>query len=80
LRAVAERVPDIVLLDIGLPGMDGFEVAARLRASTATRGIRIIALSGYGQEEDRKRSRAAGCDDHLVKPVDMNQLARALEA
>jgi CheY-like chemotaxis protein len=80
LRAVAERVPDIVLLDIGLPGMDGFEVAARLRASPATRSIRIIALSGYGQEEDRKRSRAAGCDDHLVKPVEMKQLARALEA
>jgi signal transduction histidine kinase len=79
-RTVAERVPDIVLLDIGLPGMDGFEVAARLRASPATRGIRIIALSGYGQEEDRKRSRAAGCDDHLVKPVDIQQLARALEA
>jgi signal transduction histidine kinase len=79
LRAAAERVPDIVLLDIGLPGMDGFEVAARLRASPVTRSIRIIALSGYGQEEDRKRSRAAGCDDHLVKPVDMKQLARALE-
>ncbi|HVY25685.1 MAG TPA: ATP-binding protein [Polyangiaceae bacterium] len=80
LLAVAERVPDIVLLDIGLPGMDGFEVAARLRATPATRGTRIIALSGYGQEEDRKRSRAAGCDDHLVKPVDIKQLARTLEA
>lgn len=78
-RAVEMR-PDIVLLDIGLPGMDGFEVAARLRAEPTTKSARILALSGYGQESDRVKSRAAGCDDHLVKPVDMALLKRKLFA
>lgn len=78
-RALELR-PDIVLLDIGLPGMDGHEVAARLRAEPTTKRVRIIALSGYGQESDRVKSRAAGCDEHLVKPVDMNLLRRTLTA
>jgi signal transduction histidine kinase len=76
-RALALR-PDVVLLDIGLPGMDGYEVAARLRAHPATTSARIIALSGYGQDSDRTRSRAAGCDDHLVKPVDVRLLRQRL--
>jgi two-component system CheB/CheR fusion protein len=78
LEAVAKRVPDIILLDIGLPGMDGYEVAARIRASFDQRQVRIIALSGYGQEEDRRKSRAAGFDDHLVKPVDIAKLESVL--
>jgi two-component system CheB/CheR fusion protein len=78
LDAVAKRVPDIVLLDIGLPDMDGYEVAARIRASYDLQQVRIIALSGYGQDEDRRKSRAAGCDDHLVKPVDIAKLESVL--
>ena len=80
LESLAKRVPDIVLLDIGLPGMDGYEVAARIRASSDLRQVRVIALSGYGQEDDRRKSRAAGCDDHLVKPVDVAKLASVLNA
>ena len=73
-----ELRPSIVLLDIGLPGLDGYEVAARLRSDPVTQGARIIAVSGYGQASDRMKSRAAGCDEHLVKPVDMKALARIL--
>jgi signal transduction histidine kinase len=80
LQMAEELRPEIVLLDIGLPGMDGYEVASHLRGSARTRDAQIIALSGYGQEDDRKKSRAAGCDDHLVKPVDMKQLAALLGA
>jgi signal transduction histidine kinase/CheY-like chemotaxis protein len=75
-----ELRPDVVLLDIGLPGMDGYEVAARLRDDPVTQGARIIAVSGYGQDSDRLKSRAAGCDEHLVKPVDLGSLARFLRS
>ena len=75
----AEWGPDVVLLDIGLPGMDGYEVARRLRVAANTRDARILAVSGYGQEGDQIKSREAGCDDHLVKPVDLTALRRALE-
>ena len=71
--------PEIVVLDIGLPGMDGYEVARRLRQEDCCRGAMLIAASGYGQEEDRRRSKAAGFDHHLVKPVDyavLNKLLR----
>ena len=63
-------------LDIGLPGMDGYELARRLRATCD--GIRLIAVTGYGLESDRERSAGAGFDDHLVKPIDLAELARAL--
>jgi CheY-like chemotaxis protein/two-component sensor histidine kinase len=66
--------PEVVLLDIGLPGMDGYEVARRIRALAAHRGTPIVALSGYGLASDREQSRAAGFDVHLVKPVDLGQL------
>jgi PAS domain S-box-containing protein len=62
--------PDVVLLDIGLPGLDGYEVARRLRAIPDFNATLLIALTGYGQEEDRRRSLQAGFDQHLVKPVD----------
>ena len=65
---------DFVLLDIGLPGMDGYQVAAKLRDEDFGKGAVIIAVSGYGQEEDRRRSQAAGFDHHLVKPVDFDSL------
>jgi len=69
LAEAAARMPDIILLDIGLPGMNGYDVAQHLRARPEGQGMRIYALTGYGQEEDRRRSLAAGFDGHLVKPV-----------
>ena len=66
--------PDFVLLDIGLPGMDGYQVASALRRDERLGGVVIIAVSGYGQEEDRRRSLSAGIDHHLVKPVDFDAL------
>ena len=69
--------PDVALVDIGLPGMDGYEVARRIRRDLGG-AIRLIALTGYGQPEDRRRAAAAGFDAYLVKPVLADQLARAL--
>ncbi len=66
--------PQVVLLDIGLPGMNGYEVARRLRAEPSTKQAVLIALTGYGQEEDRRQSKEAGFDHHLVKPIDIKQL------
>jgi signal transduction histidine kinase/DNA-binding response OmpR family regulator len=65
--------PDLVLLDIGLPGMDGYEVARRLRHEFGSRPV-LVAVSGYGRDEDRSQSRSAGCEQHLVKPVDFRTL------
>jgi signal transduction histidine kinase/ActR/RegA family two-component response regulator len=70
--------PDVCLLDIGLPGMDGYELAARLRADPATAGAVLVAVTGYGQENDRARSARAGFDHHLVKPVDTGRLSALL--
>ena len=70
---------DIALVDIGLPGIDGYEVARRLRADPATSNLRLVALTGYGLEDDRQRALAAGFDAHLVKPVDLNRLMQVLE-
>ena len=70
--------PEIMLLDIGLPEMDGYEVARRLRSSSVLKDIRLIALTGYGQATDRARTRAAGFDDHLVKPVEVQALKRSM--
>ena len=66
--------PDFVLLDIGLPGMDGYEVAQRLRAQPELQNLRLIALTGYGQDSDVARSREAGFDHHVVKPVQFDSL------
>jgi PAS domain S-box-containing protein len=75
----AERLrPDVILLDIGLPGMNGYEVCRRIRSTTWGSGIAIVALTGWGQEEDRTRSREAGFDTHMVKPVDHEALTRLL--
>jgi CheY-like chemotaxis protein len=70
--------PDLVLCDLGLPGMDGFEVAGELLRDPSTARARLIAISGYGQEEDRQRSLAAGFELHLTKPVDLAVLRRVL--
>ena len=79
LRAAEEFRPEIVLLDIGLPdGMDGYEVARRLREIRREDSFRIIAITGWGQEADRQRAREAGFDLHLVKPVDPKELAATL--
>ncbi|MGE0761182.1 MAG: response regulator [Pirellulaceae bacterium] len=72
--------PTIVILDIGMPGMDGYEVARRVRQHPAGRGVTLISLSGWGHETDRRRSRAAGFDHHLVKPVGLRTLLAALHS
>jgi CheY-like chemotaxis protein len=78
VAAARELRPDVALLDLGLPGLDGFEVARRLRALPELAGITLVALSGYGREEDRRRAREAGIDHHLVKPVDLDALQALL--
>ncbi len=75
LRLARQRPPDVVLLDIGLPGISGYDVAERLRAEAQCRNTLIIAATGYGQERDRQRSRDAGIDHHLIKPVEYATLA-----
>jgi PAS domain S-box-containing protein len=80
LEHLSKEAPEIVLLDIGLPGLDGYEVARRIREKPEGRGMRLYAMTGYGQEEDRKRSEAAGFDAHLVKPVLPSDLAKLIES
>jgi PAS domain S-box-containing protein len=80
LEAAACYRPDAVLLDVGLPGMDGHEVARRLRRHEATAGALLVALTGYGAESDRRDALAAGCDHHLAKPADPGELRRLLES
>lgn len=81
LAAIEAHEPDVVLLDIGMPQMDGYEVARRVRARTGTaKRPRLVALTGYGQEVDRARAEAAGFDAHLVKPADLDTLTRVLAA
>jgi CheY-like chemotaxis protein len=74
LEELANYRPEIVLLDIGLPGMDGYEVAQSIRKQPGMGSLVLIALTGYGRDEDRRRSREAGFDHHLVKPVDLDAL------
>ena len=78
-RAIAER-PDAMVVDIGLPDMDGYQLAALLRKGAETHGAVLIAATGYGLERDRERALAAGFAHHLVKPVDMAALVRILQA
>jgi len=78
LRRAVPFHAQVVLLDIGLPDMDGYEVARRLRLLPELREARLIAVSGYGQPKDRERARAAGFDEHLIKPVSSVSVARAI--
>jgi DNA-binding response OmpR family regulator len=80
LRLAAASPPDVALIDIGLPEMDGYELARRLRELWPASALRLIALTGYGQERDRGRGRRVGFERHLVKPVDLDTLLRAIEA
>ncbi len=70
--------PDVVLVDVGLPGVDGYEVARRIRTIEEGRDAVLIAVTGYGQADDRRRALDAGFDVHLTKPVLPDQLARAI--
>jgi two-component system CheB/CheR fusion protein len=74
LKTALEYRPDVVLLDIGLPEMDGYEVARRIRQDPALQNLVLVAVTGYGLESDRLRSQEAGFDHHLVKPVDFDTL------
>lgn len=74
LRAFAEWRPEIGLLDIGLPGMDGYEVARRVRQTSVGRDVLLVALTGWGQDSDRERASQAGFDQHWVKPVGLDRL------
>lgn len=78
LEAVEAYQPAVVLLDIGMPGMDGYEVARRIRSTYPERRTPLVALTGWGQEEDRRRARDAGFDYHLIKPADMDKLQALL--
>jgi CheY-like chemotaxis protein/two-component sensor histidine kinase len=80
LTVAAAFQPEVVLLDIGLPGMDGYEVARQMHALPGLRNAVLIAMTGYGQEEDRMRSRSAGFARHLVKPADPSALRQLLES
>jgi CheY-like chemotaxis protein len=73
-QAVRDFRPEIILLDIGLPGMTGYEVAKHLRAQPALDSLVLAAMTGYGQDEDRQRSQEAGFNYHLTKPLDPSKL------
>jgi CheY-like chemotaxis protein len=75
---VLKEKPDLLIVDVHMPYMDGFSVARRLRSDPQLRKIRVVALTGFGQQDDRRRTREAGFDDHLVKPVSPEDLRRLL--
>ena len=79
LAVVCRFLPEVILLDIGLPGMSGYEVARRMRAAPEVAGSTIVAMTGYGQDEDQFRSRAAGFHHHLIKPVDLDRLQALIQ-
>jgi signal transduction histidine kinase len=78
VELILQSRPDVALVDIGLPGFDGHEVAARVRAALGTGVVRLVAMTGFGQDADRQRARDAGFDDHLTKPAKAAQLRGAL--
>ena len=80
LAAATQFRPDLILLDIGMPGLDGYEVARRIRAQSWGRDLTLVALTGWGQDNDRKRSGEAGFDAHWVKPLELNRLWNLLES
>jgi CheY-like chemotaxis protein len=80
LRQASAHPPDVILLDIGLPDLDGCEVARRLRLTPGLEGTRLVAMTGYAQEEHRRATHEAGFNAHLVKPVDPDELVRVIQA
>ena len=80
IAAVASFQPAMIFMDIGMPGLNGYDVTQQIRAEASGQDVKVIALTGWGQEHDRTRSRDAGCDDHLVKPIDVAELERLLRA
>jgi DNA-binding response OmpR family regulator len=76
--AICRDNPDVVLLDVGLPGLDGYAVARRVRSELSDRQVRLIAVTGYGRESDRAAVKDAGFDEHLVKPISLEELTRIL--
>jgi CheY-like chemotaxis protein len=80
LQALERFHPAMVVLDIGMPGMDGYEVARRIRERPGLRDVMLVALTGWGQEADQQRSLAAGFDHHLIKPAGVDELRALLPA
>ena len=80
VQAALDFRPDVVLLDIGLPGMDGYEVAKRIRQQPVLRSVVLVALTGYGQEADMQTSLQVGFDHHLVKPISFKNVQQILQA
>ena len=78
LASILSRPPHVALIDVGLPGLDGYEIARRVRQNPALDRVRLVALTGYGSPSDRQALLAAGFDDHIVKPVSPQQLAQIL--
>ncbi|HXO21354.1 MAG TPA: response regulator [Thermoanaerobaculia bacterium] len=80
VAAALEFQPHAALIDIGMPAVSGYDVARALRRQTALNGVRLIAVTGFGRAEDRRRTREAGFDHHLLKPIDPSELRLLLEA
>lgn len=79
LRAIEARLPDLILLDLQLPGMDGLELTRRLRATPATKNVPIVAVTAYAMKGDENKARDAGCDGYLVKPIDKRLLRETVK-
>jgi CheY-like chemotaxis protein len=79
IELALERRPDVIVLDIGLPNVDGYEVARMLKRHPALKAIRLVAHTGYGSPEDRRKAQEAGFDAHLVKPAELDDLEKALQ-
>jgi two-component system, cell cycle response regulator DivK len=78
IEAAARERPDLILMDLSLPGVDGWEATRRLKAQSATENIPVIALTAHAMQGDEERARACGCDDYLTKPIDEDQLFATL--
>lgn len=80
IALVAEQRPDLILMDIGLPGRDGHEITRELKSSESSRSIPIIALTAHAMKSDRDKALAAGCDDYDTKPVELDRLLEKMQA
>jgi CheY-like chemotaxis protein len=80
LEAVRQEMPEFIFLDIGLPGMNGYEVAQAIRRMPHGEAPRIFAVTGWGAEQDKTRSAEAGCNKHLTKPIDLSEVEKLLAA